>query len=194
MKAFAEAYPFVQLLTAEFQSMEIFLKNIFFNIGFTQHLLLLNRCKEARERLFYMQKAANLQWTVSVLEHQIVSGLYHQQGGLQHNFETTLPPKLHKHAVDAFKGEYLLDFIRMEEEDDERVLENKIFQLDEYVKQDHENPSIGIVLCKSKNTKVVEFVFRDFNKAMGVATFKPSQELPANYKGILPDSEELKKY
>jgi hypothetical protein len=48
-------------------------------------------------------------------------------------------------------------------------------------------------LCKSKNGKVVEFAFRDMNKAMGVATFKTSRELPAGYKGILPNSEELKK-
>ncbi len=65
--------------------------------------------------------------------------------------------------------------------------------LDEMVKQSHENPSIGIILCKSKTDKVVEFSFRDFNKAMGVATYKTSKELPKKYKGILPDASELKK-
>jgi predicted nuclease of restriction endonuclease-like (RecB) superfamily len=64
--------------------------------------------------------------------------------------------------------------------------------LDELVKQPHENPSIGIVLCKSKTDKVVEFSFRDFNKSMGVATYKTSKELPAKYKGILPDAKALK--
>ncbi len=64
--------------------------------------------------------------------------------------------------------------------------------LDELVKQPHENPSIGIVLCKSKTDKVVEFSFRDFNKSMGVATYKTSKELPAKYKGILPDPQALK--
>jgi predicted nuclease of restriction endonuclease-like (RecB) superfamily len=65
--------------------------------------------------------------------------------------------------------------------------------LDEMVKQPHENPSIGIILCKSKTDKIVEFSFRDFNKAMGVATYKTSKELPAKYKGILPDAKALKK-
>lgn len=64
--------------------------------------------------------------------------------------------------------------------------------LDDLVKQPHENPSIGIVLCKSKTDKVVEFSFRDFNKSMGVATYKTSKELPAKYKGILPDPKALK--
>lgn len=65
--------------------------------------------------------------------------------------------------------------------------------LDDMVKQPHENPSIGIILCKSKTDKVVEFSFRDFNKAMGVATYKTSKELPKKYKGILPDANSLKK-
>jgi len=65
--------------------------------------------------------------------------------------------------------------------------------LDEYIKQPHEQPSIGIILCKEKKNKVVEFSFRDFNKAMGVATYKTSTVLPAAYKGVLPDVETLKK-
>jgi len=65
--------------------------------------------------------------------------------------------------------------------------------LDEMVRQPHENPSIGIILCKSKTDKVVEYSFRDFNKAMGVATYKTSKALPQKYKGILPDENVLKK-
>ena len=63
--------------------------------------------------------------------------------------------------------------------------------LDEYVKQPHENPSIGIILCKEKSNKVVEFSFKDYNKAMGVATYKTSREIPEQYKGILPNQDEL---
>jgi predicted nuclease of restriction endonuclease-like (RecB) superfamily len=65
--------------------------------------------------------------------------------------------------------------------------------LDEYVKLPNENPSIGIILCKDKNTKTVEFAFRDINKPMGVATYKTSSELPREYRGILPEPEELRK-
>ena len=65
--------------------------------------------------------------------------------------------------------------------------------LDEYVKLPNENPSIGIILCKDKNTKTVEFAFRDINKPMGVATYKTSSELPHEYRGILPEPEELRR-
>ncbi len=65
--------------------------------------------------------------------------------------------------------------------------------LDDLVKQAHEKPSIGIILCKEKNNKFVEYSFRDFNKAMGVATYKTSPEIPEQFKGILPNADMLKK-
>lgn len=65
--------------------------------------------------------------------------------------------------------------------------------LDAKVKKQHENPSIGIVLCKSANKEYVEFVIQDYNKPMGVATYTTSEEMPEKLRKALPDIEELKK-
>lgn len=65
--------------------------------------------------------------------------------------------------------------------------------LDEYVKLPGENPSIGIILCKSKSNKIVELSFRDTSKPMGVATYRTSSELPEELRDALPSIEELKK-
>ena len=65
--------------------------------------------------------------------------------------------------------------------------------LDAKVKKPHENPSIGIVLCKSANREYVEFVIRDYNKPMGVATYRTSSEMPEELRKAMPDIEELKK-
>ena len=65
--------------------------------------------------------------------------------------------------------------------------------LDAKVKKPHENPSIGIVLCKSAKRDYVEFVIRDYNKPMGVATFKTTAEMPEELRKAMPDIEELKK-
>lgn len=65
--------------------------------------------------------------------------------------------------------------------------------LDEKVRKRHENPSIGIVLCKSANREYVEFMIRDYSKPMGVATYKTADEMPENLRKALPDIEELKK-
>jgi predicted nuclease of restriction endonuclease-like (RecB) superfamily len=65
--------------------------------------------------------------------------------------------------------------------------------LDEKIKLQQENSSIGIVLCKEKNNTVVEFAIKSFDKAMGVATYKTSKQTPLQMKGILPDTDELGK-
>ena len=65
--------------------------------------------------------------------------------------------------------------------------------VDAKVKKPHENPSIGIVLCKSANKEYVEFVIQDYNKPMGVATYSTSADVPEKLRKALPDIEELKK-
>ena len=65
--------------------------------------------------------------------------------------------------------------------------------LDDHVKKPHENPSIGIVLCKEADKEYVEYVIQDYNKPMGVATYTTSAEMPEKLRKALPDSEELKK-
>ena len=65
--------------------------------------------------------------------------------------------------------------------------------LDEKVRKPHENPSIGIVLCKSANREYVEFMIRDYSKPMGVATYKTADDMPENIRKALPDIDALKK-
>lgn len=65
--------------------------------------------------------------------------------------------------------------------------------LDDKVKKPHENPCIGIVLCRSANQAYAEYAVRDYNKPMGVSTYKTLAEMPTSMQQILPDVEELKK-
>lgn len=65
--------------------------------------------------------------------------------------------------------------------------------LDDLVRLPHESRSIGIILCKSKKEKIVEYAFRDTSKPMGVSTYKLATELPEKYRDILPDEEELRR-
>lgn len=65
--------------------------------------------------------------------------------------------------------------------------------LDDKVKKAHENPSIGIVLCKNANKDFVEYVIQDYAKPMGVATYRLSEDMPEKLREALPDVEELKK-
>lgn len=65
--------------------------------------------------------------------------------------------------------------------------------LDEQVKLPDENPSIGIIICKSKDKNYVEYALKQTNAPIGVATYKLRNTLPENMKGMLPEPEEIVK-
>ena len=62
--------------------------------------------------------------------------------------------------------------------------------VDKQVKTEQDNPSIGIILCKSKDKIEVEYALQDINKPMGISAFLFS-ELPLNLKKNMPTVEEL---
>lgn len=65
--------------------------------------------------------------------------------------------------------------------------------LDDKVRKPHENPTIGILLCKSADKAFVEYVIRDYNHPMGVATYKTADGMDEKLREALPDMEEMRK-
>ena len=65
--------------------------------------------------------------------------------------------------------------------------------IDDKVKKPHENPTIGIVICKSVNKEFAEYIIQDYNKPMGVSTYKSMSEMPEKFQQVMPDIEEMKK-
>lgn len=63
--------------------------------------------------------------------------------------------------------------------------------LDRKVRQEDENPSIGIILCKEKSRTIVEYALHDANKPIGVATDEITRTLPRELNGQLPRPEEI---
>lgn len=65
--------------------------------------------------------------------------------------------------------------------------------LDDKVRKPHENPTIGILLCKSANKAFVEYVIRDYSHPMGVATYKTAEDMSEELRKALPDMDEMRK-
>jgi hypothetical protein len=65
--------------------------------------------------------------------------------------------------------------------------------LDDFVRQPDEEQSIGILLCKEANRSVIEYAVRDYNKPMGIATYKTRNDMPETWKDALPDIEDMRK-
>ena len=58
--------------------------------------------------------------------------------------------------------------------------------LDKYVRKPNENKSIGILLCREMNRTVVELAVQDYDKPMGVATYRLGADIPAAYASLIP--------
>ena len=63
--------------------------------------------------------------------------------------------------------------------------------LNKFERKAHENPAIGIVLCRDINKAVVDLLIQDYVNPMGVSTYKTLKEAPDNIKNSLPDMDEL---
>ena len=239
----------------------------FFSIGFSHHRTILTKVKDVDERIFYIKKCAEEKYSREALIHSIDADDYHHQGAASNNFMRAFPSSEQAfRAVNAFRDEYLLDFINVEEisirdkaDVDEKVVENAIIHniknfiltfgkdfafirnqyhldafgedqyidllffnrqlnclvavelkkgkfktsylgqlqgylsvLDGFEKKSHENPSIGLILCKDMNKSFVDYVVQDYTKPMGVATYKTSKDMSDDLRNALPDVETLK--
>ena len=63
--------------------------------------------------------------------------------------------------------------------------------IDEQVKEENDNPTIGLLLCRNKNNVIAEYTLRDMNKPMGVSEYRIKDYLPENLQNELPSIEEL---
>ncbi len=237
----------------------------FFALSFSHHDEVLSKNKALEERVFYIHQAATLHWDKYTLRDNLKADLFHHQSQMPSNFAKTMSSTRHAlKAISMFKDDYLLDFINVEELDeqdpqyiDERIIENSIVsnvknfiltfgkdftfmgnqvhidkfghdhwvdllffnrelqclvvfelkkgafkpaylgQLSAYIRmlndderKPHENPTIGIVLCRDADRTYVEYLLQDYTQPMGVATYKV---MPEKLKNILPPEEEFKR-
>ena len=243
----------------EYQSNEI-LQPLVGEISWSKHIVILTKCKETRQRQFYILATKKYGWTKDVLINKIEAKTYENYLLGQSNFDITLPDSIKNQAILALKDEYTFDLVGLAEEHSEYELEQAIIKniraflmefgtdfsfignqyrlevdgkeyfidlllynrrlqamvaielkigefqpeykgkmefylniLNDTVKLPHENPAIGIIICKSKSRMIVEYALKSSNMPIGVATYNLSSELPEAYKKLLPTSEEIAK-
>lgn len=65
--------------------------------------------------------------------------------------------------------------------------------VDSQLKNETDNPSIGILLCKKKDKIEAEYALRDINKPLGISEYKLTEAIPENLKTKLPTVEEIER-
>lgn len=226
-------------------------------LSWSHHGLLLEKCKSPTERLFYIQRASQQNWSFRFLEKKIKANEFENIGKNQTNFRQVLQQDDAETALLAVKDNYNLDFLELTEKHKERQLEDGIvtnilkflsemggmfsfvgrqvkvelnekeyfmdlvfyhrvlkclvvvelktvdfepehagkmqFYLtmaDEKLRQEGENPSIGIIICRSKDRTLVEYTLRDVSRPVGVASYS-YENLPEMLSKYLPNEEAL---
>lgn len=89
------------------------------------------------------------------------------------------------HVFDPILGLFLPEYIGK--------MQFYLAALDDKVRLEYENPSVGIILCKSKDKMIVEYALRESNKPIGVATYRIVSTLPQDLQDKLPAPEEIAK-
>jgi predicted nuclease of restriction endonuclease-like (RecB) superfamily len=64
---------------------------------------------------------------------------------------------------------------------------------DKLLRHETDAPTIGIILCKTKNKLVAEYALQNVNSPIGVSEIQLAEALPENLKGSLPSIEEIEK-
>jgi|SRR5579872_3730294 len=113
MKQFAEAYPNFSI------SQQAAAK-----IPWGHNMVLIDRLKNLKERLWYAHKTIENGWSRDVLESWIDSDLYSRQGKAITNFKSTMPKAQSDLANQILKDPYHFDFLEIQEEADERAIED----------------------------------------------------------------------
>jgi len=65
--------------------------------------------------------------------------------------------------------------------------------LNDKVRLADENPSIGIIVCKSKKRTIVEYALKESNQPIGISTYTLHNQLPENWKNLLPSPDQIRK-
>lgn len=108
-----------------------FLQPLVGEISWSKHLLILARCKDENERLFYIVQTKRNGWTKAVLTNQIENRTYQKTVINQQNFAETLPATTFAKAVLALKDEYAasadrFDFLELTNEHSEYELKQAL--------------------------------------------------------------------
>jgi predicted nuclease of restriction endonuclease-like (RecB) superfamily len=188
MRAFAEAWPddaIVQQAAAQ--------------IPWFHNCVLLDKLKDPEERRWYIQQTIAHGWSRNGLVLQIESRLYQRQGRALTNFKRALPEPQSDLAQQILKDPYNFDFLTLTAETKESELERGLLdhirqfllELGVGAVRITDQPSIGLILCKSKDQVIVEYARRDTAKPIGIAEFRLTEKLPDDLKGSLPTIEEL---
>lgn len=211
---------------------------LFSYVPWGHHILIITKCKDIDEALFYIRQTINEGWSRNTLDNCLRADLFHTQGGAISNFTDYLTPVQSRLAQEVTKDTYDFGFLELPKQYDEEELEDELEKnitrfllelgtgfafvgrqkeiivagksrridmlfyhiklrsyvvcelkakpfepefagklnfyvnaVDELLKTDDDNPTIGLLICKDKNQTEVKWAFKGISTPIGVASY-----------------------
>ena len=185
-------------------------------ITWYHNVILMDEVKDIEERKWYISQTIKNGWSTNVLKNQIKDELYERQAIADKttNFENTLPDIQSDLALQTLKDPYIFDFkeyfidllfyhlelrcyivVELKAREffpiDAGQLNFYLSAVDDILRKDGDNPTIGIILCQYKDKLVAEYALKDINKPVGVSEYKLLQDIPEYLQSQLPKAEEI---
>jgi predicted nuclease of restriction endonuclease-like (RecB) superfamily len=156
--------------------------------------LLVQKFKNLDIIVLYAKSVIRHNWSRDILEANIKNNYHLRLGKADHNFEISdsdyfidlLFYHLHLRCyvvIEIKAGKFRPEYTGK--------LNFYLSAIDSQLRHSTDNPSIGIILCRTKDKIEVEYALRDINKPIGVSAFELSSVIPEELKIQLPTVEEL---
>jgi predicted nuclease of restriction endonuclease-like (RecB) superfamily len=107
-----------------------YVKKLVLNTPWRHNILILQKVKDPKARVFYLEQTIKNKYSSSVLLHQIKASAYeyYTSKPAQHNFAKALPEHFQEQARESIKSVYSLDFLDINKPVTERELENTMVE------------------------------------------------------------------
>ena len=178
------------------------------------------QCKSIEEAFFYIHKTIENGWSRSILELHIKQQDYQRTRHSVSNFSRLLPTVQSDLAQELLKDPYNFDFLTLTDSYKERELENALTDnitkflielgagfafipeytgklsfyltaVNDLLKHPADNPSIGLLICKNKDSFIAEYSLKGISQPIGVSEYELTRLCPEDFKGSLPSIEEI---
>jgi predicted nuclease of restriction endonuclease-like (RecB) superfamily len=179
MRAFAQAW-----------TDEVIVQEVLAQLPWYHQLALLDKLVTPEDRRWYAAKAIEHNWSRNILVMQIETRLLERSGRAVTNFAANLPKLQSDLARESLKDPYRFDFLGLTDGAQEREIETAV---DAQIKHPQDAPTIGLLLCKSKNKVVAEYALRDNAQPLGIAEYKLLESLPEDLLTSLPSIEQIER-
>ena len=130
------------------------------SIPWGHHILIMTKCENVEEALFYVQKTLENGWSRAMLLNFLDVNLYKSQGKAITNTSQV--------------GTYVV-------------------AVNHQLKTDMDNPTIGLIICKTKDNVVAEYSLEASSVPIGISEYQLSKVLPKEIESSLPSIEEIEK-